>query len=54
MQVRLDGPERALGLARDLLERQLAEEAQDHDLAIWLLQGSNGQPEFGRVFGAGA
>ena len=51
MQVGLDGPERALGLAGDLLEGQLAEEAQRHDLAVWLLKSGDGRAEFGRMFG---
>jgi hypothetical protein len=41
----LDRPERAFGLPRDLLEREFAEEPEDHDFAIWLRQSGDRGPK---------
>ena len=50
----LDRPERTFRLAGDLLERELAEEAQDHDLAVGLRERGDGGPEVGGTLGADA
>jgi hypothetical protein len=49
--MRLDRPERASRLARDLVEAQLAEEAQGDDLAIRLIESAHGGSKTGRTLG---
>ena len=51
-EVRLDGSQGSACLDGDLVEAQLAEEAQGHDLAIWLVEPADGRPDPGSALGA--
>ena len=52
MQVGLDGAQRSTGLARDLVERRVGEEAQRDDLAIRLGQRRDRGAQLGGALGA--
>jgi hypothetical protein len=49
--VRFDGPQRSTGMVGDLLEAQLAEEAQGDRLSIWLVEPADRRPDPGCVLG---
>ncbi len=52
MEVRLHGPERAVGRHRDLRERPLREEAKGDDLAVRLVERGDRGAQLGVAFGA--